>query len=336
MFYNSHMAITYRQSCFSHKMNSLKKALACLSALAIIFMSFSCRNTSDGGSDSENDCNLDLESYIFLRHRFAEENASINSGDSESTKLEWSNKHFRDAKDYMIEKVTDFKHKVRDLEPAGNFLQPICDEIWGTGNVHGYENGGSGIDLIIGNCENRYSKLLGATSAKLVLAGDVNPDKYDKFETHYAALAARSYNDSLGSLHDSERFPLIRERADINVALQSEPVNANYPANDYYNVENTLKDMLETVSLETGVSVGTLIDAVNLNLLNVGMYGACDLGATASFQLSGNTSVLQRPQLTNLTRRDLLHNMGTWGQRYINRYVNEQQNSQDQEQGNSL
>lgn len=338
MFYNSHMAITYRQSCFSHKMNSLKKALACLSALAIIFISFSCRNTSDGGSDSdsESDRNLDLESYIFLRHRFAEENATISSSASEKDKIAWSNRHFNDAKDYMIAKVADFKHKVRDLEPAGNFLQPICDEIWTSkwdgSDFHGFENGGSGIDPILNYNNYNYDRFLGATGAKLAMANNMDYAYIRKFEAHYAALAVRAYNDSLGALHDSDRFQLNRERGEFNAALQGDPVNAPYTATDYTLIEQNLRGMLENVSRETGVSVGTLIDAVNLNLLNVGMCGARDLGATAGFQLSGTNTNLLRPQLPNLNRKDLLNNIGTWRMSYFIQYKDEQQSNQEQTQ----
>lgn len=337
MFYNSRMAITYRQSCFSHKMNSLKKALACLSALAVIFISFSCRNASDGGSDSdsESDRNLDLESYIFLRHRFAEENAEISYEASDADKLAWSKQHFADARDYMIEKVADFKHKVRDLEPEGNFLQPICDEIW-TGvhgnDFHGYENGGSGIDPILNRNDIDYSKFLGAIGAKLDVSNNMDYLEYEKFEAHYAALALRAYNDSLGTLHHSERFQLNKERGAINNALIG-AVYADYAASDHDNVEKGLKKMLENVSRETGVSVDTLIDAVNLNLLNVGMYGARDLGATAGVQLSSADKLL-RPQLRNLTYKDLVHNVGIYEMSYRVKYRDEQQ--QTQEQGNSL
>lgn len=338
MFYNSRMAITYRQSCFSHKMNSLKKALACLSALAVIFISFSCRNASDGGSDSdsESDRNLDLESYIFLRHRFAEENAEISYEASDADKLAWSKQHFADARDYMIEKVADFKHKVRDLEPAGNFLQPICDEIW-TGvhgnDVNGYENGGSGIDPIIGNNNYNYTKFLGAIAAKLTVS-DMSSKEYQRLEAHYAALSVRAYNDSLGSLSNSDKLTFNRERNDINTTLQSEPVNAPYTATDYTLVEQKLRSMLESVSLETGISIDTLVDAVNLNLLNVGMWGARDLGAQAGVQLSSSDKLLRpNSQLANLNRRDLLHNMGSFWMHY---HTLEQEQQENQEQGKGL
>lgn len=342
MFYNSYMAITYRRFRFSHTMNSLKKVLMCLSVFAVIFMSFSCRNASDDES-GDTDSNLDLESYIFLRHRFAEENATISSGDSEKDKLAWSKKHFDNAKDYMIEKVADFKHKVRDLEPEGNFLQPICDEVW-TGvhgdDVNGYENGGSGIDPILGYNNSNYSKFLAATVAKLMLIDEprnpdvkYNYDEYEKFAAHYAALAVRSYNDSLGRLRDSDKLTLNQERDAINTTLQSEPVNATYRATDYTLVEQNLRSMLERVSRKTGVSVDTLIDAVNLNLLNVGMWGARDLGTTAGFQLSSSDKLLRpNSQLAKLNRRDLLRNMGTW-RKYENQYEKEQQSNQEQGKG---
>ncbi len=365
MFYNSHMAIIDRRFRFSAPQltaivafsasNNLEKSFTFSSSkkfrektvgflkkvfavfiFAIVFATFSCRNASDdGGDDGDSDSNLDLESYIFLRHRFAEENAEISSGASDADKLAWSKKHFADAKDYMVEKVADFKHKVRDLEPAGNFLQPICDEIW-TGvhgnDVNGYENGGSGLDPIIGNNNYNYTKFLGATAAKLMIAGGMDYDSSEKFEAHYAALAVRAYNDSLGRLHDSDKLTFNQERESINTTLQSEPVNAPYTATDYTLVEQNLRSMLESVSAKTSVSVETLIDAVNLNLLNVGMWGAGDLAALAGFQLSSSDKLLYpSSQIHYLNRRELLHNMGTWS--YLRQYEKEQQNNQEQGRG---
>ena len=301
---------------------------------AVLMGAVGCQNVADDQQEQEQF--QDLDSYIFLRHRFAEENATISSGDSEKAKIAWSNKHFKNITDYMSEKVADFKHKVRDLEPAGNFLQPLCDEIWADkwgDEFNGYENGGSGLDLMIDRNNLNYTKFLGAMGSKLVIDGGcVSTIDFEKLKAHYAALAVRAYNDSLGSLHDSDRFQFNRERQEINAALQGESVNAPYLATDYTLVEQKLLSMLNSVSCGTGVSVDTLIDAVNLNLLNASMWGARDLAATAGFQLSSANTKLLSPQLPNLNRRNLLHNVGSWrNYRYL--FQNEQQNNQEQSNG---
>lgn len=301
---------------------------------AVLMGAVGCQNVADDQQEQEQ--LQDLESYIFLRHRFAEENATISSGDSEKAKIAWSNKHFKHIKDYMSEKVADFKHKVRDLEPAGNFLQPICDEVWINkwgDEFDGYENGGSGLDPIVGYNNYDYTKFMGAIGAKLTMANNMSYVEYKKFEAHYAALAVRAYNDSLGSLHDSDRFQFNRERQEINAALQGEPVNAHYLATDYTLVEQKLLSMLNSVSLETGVSVNTLVDAVNLNLLNISMWGARDLSATAGFQISSSDKLLRPNSQLYLNHRDLLHNMVNFQGKYAVEYKEEQQNNQEQSNG---
>ncbi|MDE6349901.1 MAG: hypothetical protein K2K67_02715 [Treponemataceae bacterium] len=281
-------------------------------------------NISPGGQGSQKD----PESYIFLRHRFAEENATIHNAGSTATKLAWSNKHFNDAKAYMLQKVADFKNKVYNSEPNGNFLQAICNEAFVNNNGKPYDGFGSAeIDPSLAQNNLNYSKFLGAINAKITAATGTDVD-YPIFEACYSMLAVRSYNDSLGYLKDSPNLKLNKEKSVIAEDLQR--LGVSYSANNYNNVEFRLNNLLETASKKTGVSVETLQDAVNLSLLNASLWGARDLAASAGFQLSSNKDVLQYPsnQISNLNRDDLVHNMGSFWLEYYT-LEKKQQNDQD-------
>lgn len=267
----------------------------------------------------------DPDSYIFLRHRFVEENATIPSGSD--ARIAWSNKHFTDARSYMLQKVADFKHRVCDLEPDGNFLETICNEVFVDANGMPYDGYGS-LDMDINLQQNdlNYGNILGAIAAKTT-ASTGNDIDYEVMETCYSMLAHRSYNDSLGYLKDSQNLPFNQEKASIENDLQRLNI-----AKDYNNVESRLNNLLQTAAARSGVSVGTLQEAVNLSLLNAGLWGARDLAASAGFQLSNrNTLRVPSNQIDKLNRDDLVHNMSaSWVHYY------ERTNAQEQEQGKGL
>lgn len=124
-------------------------------------------NISPSGQGSQKD---DPDSYIFLRHRFVEENATI-PNDSDA-KLAWASKHYTDARSYMLQKVADFKHKVHDLEPDGNFLETICDKVFVNANGEPYDGYGSNeMDANIIQNRSNYGNLLGAVAAKVTGGG---------------------------------------------------------------------------------------------------------------------------------------------------------------------
>lgn len=283
-------------------------------------------NISPSKQGSQKD---DPDSYIFLRHRFAEENATIPSGSD--AKLAWANKHFTDARSYMLQKVIDFKHKVRDLEPDGNFLETICNEVFVDANGMPRDGYGSmDMDNNIQQNDLDYGNFLGAVAAK-VTGGVTETTDFDieAFENCYTLLALRSYNDSLGYLKDSPNLKFNQEKASI----QADLARLGIPQ-DYNNVESRLNSLLEIAAQRSGVSVGALQDVVNLSLMNAGLWGARDLAASAGFQLSNrNTLRVPSSQLDKLNRKDLVHNMGSF---WIKYNLLEHQNNQQQEQGNSL
>ena len=123
-------------------------------------------NISPGGQGSQKA----PESYIFLRHRFVAENATIPSGTE--NKVAWAKKHFTDASSYMVQKVKDFKQKVRNLEADGNFLETICNEVFVDANGMPRDGYGSP-DMDINITQNRtdYGNLLGAVAAKVTGGG---------------------------------------------------------------------------------------------------------------------------------------------------------------------
>lgn len=134
-------------------------------------------NISPSKQGSQKD---DPDSYIFLRHRFAEENATIPSGSD--AKLAWANKHFTDARSYMLQKVIDFKHKVRDLEPDGNFLETICNEVFVDANGMPRDGYGSmDMDNNIQQNDLDYGNFLGAVVAKVTGGGFPAPVLITKF-----------------------------------------------------------------------------------------------------------------------------------------------------------
>ena len=292
-------------------------------------------STYQGGNNNNNqegqNQNDELDSYIFLRHRFVAENATIPNGSD--ARLAWANKHFNDACSYMLQKVVDFKHKVYDLEPDGNFLQAICDEVFVDANGMPRDGYGSpDMDLNIFQNRSDYGNLLGAVAAKVTGGVNENTDlDYETFKTCYTMLAHRSYTDSLGYLKDSQNLKFNQEKASIEEDLQRLDI-----ATDYNNVESRLDDLLETAAQRSGVSVDALRDVVNLSLMNAGLWGARDLAASAGFQLSNrNTLRVPSSQIEKLNRKDLVHNMSSfWIEYNLLEHQNNQQ--QEQEQSNGL
>lgn len=274
----------------------------------------------DGGY--EYDYDEGLETYIFARHRFVKAGDKVTNADATQDRLLWSNQHYASARKYMLQRVADFKDRVYNVEPADNFLQPICDEIFK--RTDGFNT--VGIDASLQASKSNYGRIMGAIAAKAT--GPVSNGNYKTIESCFSMLALRAYNDSLGYLKDSERLAFNQDKANIVADLQSKGV-----ASDYRAVENRLNDYLQDVARKTGVSVKTLQDAVNLSILNAGVWGARDLGATAGFQLSGNDAALmstsRESQISYLTRRELNHNMGSFWVDYTYAEEEQQQNNQE-------
>lgn len=291
-----------------------------------LLMGTGCDPLTKDNQETHQEINYDqnLQSYIFLRHRFVEEGAKISYEDSDKTKLAFANRHFNDATAYMRDKIADLQRQIYENEPNGNFLQPICDEIFKDkdGNPENWLDDRYVIDQIVGQNDYIYSNLLSAAIAK-------SGAEYYDFEPCYEMMALRAYNDSLGYLKDSDKLPFNKERGGIIADLRRSGLNPNYNL-----IEDRLNQMLQNAADKTGVSVQTLQDVVNLSLLNTSLWGARDLGAFAGFQLSSHDT-LARPTWENLTRDVLTRNVeGNY--RYYNRqYEKEKEANQqnDQEQG---
>ena len=260
-----------------------------------------------------------LEIYYFARHRFATENMVnevVGQNLDKKEKIAWANKHYNEAKDYMLPKVESFLDKVRTENNGDNFLQPICREVF-TYYDNSYGNtgfhGSIDEDIIFNN--NAYSTVLGAISAKFVSTvankenREVNVTDYENFEAIYNTLALRSYNDSLGKMQDAIEFPFNQERDAIETAVTNNQGSPAYTANpqDLRNVEDTVKKALQLVQANTGVSLQTLTDAVNLSLLNNSLWGARDyLGTKTGIQLTTYVGDVKSPNnsVTKLTTRN--------------------------------
>ncbi len=155
-----------------------------------------------------------------------------------------------------------------------------------------------------------------------------NTNDYRVFEACYSMLAHRSYNDSLGNLKDSQNLQFNQEKASLEQDLQRLEV-----AKDYNNVESRLNNLLQTAAARSGVSVGTLQEAVNLSLLNASLWGARDLAASSGFQLSNrNTLRVPSNQIDKLNRKDLVRNMGSFWIQY-NGMEYDQNQQQEQNKG---
>lgn len=252
-----------------------------------------------------------LETYYFARHRFASENTVnevVGQDLDNKEKIAWSNKHFNEIKDYMLPKVEDFMAKVERENGGDNFLLPICQKVFTYSNGdYGYKGYSGSLDRDIWFNNNAYSKLVGAISGEFVAGisqkngNEAKYEDYQNFENLYGALALRSYNDSLGDMQNNASYPFNSERSNIEAGVANNQGDAAYTANpqDMRNVEGTLKKALQLVSTNTGVSMQTLTDAVNLSLLNASLWGARDyIGDKTNIQLSNYVANVKAPDST--------------------------------------
>lgn len=278
--------------------------------------------------ESTIDYDKGLESYIFLRHRFAEVDDHIERTDSEERKLAWSNKHYQDTKDYMLKKIADFKDKVFNQEPEGNFLAKVAKTTLsrydGMHTSTGFITLGEpfetpGIDNTADRLITTYPDILGAIEAQLnVMINRQGCDiSKNTFQAHCLPLCLRAYKDSLGELANSTFFPFNRERESIDQDLRK-AVNGAYGAEDYEQIEQALLEMLTVVAREIGVSVDVLKDAVNMTLLATGVCAVRDLGNRAGVQLDSNAYKILLPRADyNLTKKNITSNIDSgyvsWG-----------------------
>ena len=251
-----------------------------------------------------------LESYYFARHRFASENTVnevVGQDLDQKEKIAWANKHYDEIKEYMLPKVEDLMRKVATENDGVNFLHRACQEVFtysdGTYGNPGFNTGS--LDSDISRSNYSFSRILGAIGAKFTtaVANQENRNEgyesdYENFKALYSALALRSYNDSLGNMQNDTTFPFNQERDSIETAVANNQGSAAYTANaqDLRNVEDTLKKALTLVANETGVSLQTLTDAVNLSLLNASVYGARDyVESKTGIQPSSRVDIVRGP-----------------------------------------
>lgn len=252
-----------------------------------------------------------LETYYFARHRFATENMVnevVGQNLDKKEKIAWANKHYNEAKDYMLPKVESFLDKVRTENNGDNFLQPICREVF-TYYDNSYGNTGfhGSIDEDVVFNNRAYNNVLGVIAAKFVSGvtkqegTETYNENYENFLAVYNTLALRSYNDSLGNMKNDTAFPFNQERGSIETAVTNNQGSQDYTANpqNLRNVEDTLKKALQLVSANMGVSLQTLTDAVNLCLLNNSLWGARDyLGNQTGLQLTNYVGDVKAPDYT--------------------------------------
>ena len=291
-------------------------------------------NHYNGGVIENPDQNL--ESYYFLRHAFMEENAAIDRNASDAQKLAWGEQHFNAARTYLQEKTAAFEDRLA-TEPADNFLKTIYEKQLdylkdANGNRINYFEKIPTVDNFLNLNNLVFPYVLGGISAKLVTIGDPSTvENYQNFKAHYNALALRAYNDSLGSLRNSDTLPYNQERFDINYDLFARTDNT-YSIDDPDQIETTLYNMLQTVANKTGVSTETLVDTVNLSLLHASLWGARDLAAQSGFQLS-STGKLYRPDLNTipyLNTKECLLEIGSGYNYQINKDEREYREQQQQ------
>lgn len=281
-------------------MKRFAKIAAGIGALtAAVLLGVNCaQNSSDDSYYNDNQNKQDeLESYYFLRHAFMEENASIDPNASTATKAAWASQHYTAARAYLKDKILAFEDRVDRETTDDNFLKPMLEEgiTWG-GQKRNYYLDADEVDYFLSSNNLVFPYVLGGISGKYAYAGgEFNRDNYDDFIAHYNALAIRAYNDSAGTLRDSKTLPFNQERGKINSDLFNAPSRPSYAANDYEKVEGALHKMLQTVAQESGVSLQTLVDAVNLSLLHTGLWGARDLAAQSGIQLSDSATYVSSP-----------------------------------------
>lgn len=315
--------------------NYFTKGLKIGALTTAVLMGAGCDTVQDNGPKYDYRVNYDqdLEQGIFLRHRFAGKDEKITHiDDTTEARIAWANQRYADAVSYMRKKVADFQDQVNNVEPAGNFLQPICAEVFVDDQGKptdwlDYPN----MDDILSGSNLRYSRFLGAVAAKVVNAyiDDYGTaEDYSTFEVCYTLLATRAYNDSLGYLKDSPTLKLNQQKADTEADLQRLGIE-----NNDSEIEASLNNLLRTASEKTGVSLATLQDVVNLSLLNASMRGARDLGAEAYVQISSEKT-LQIPVLKKMEKRNLTGNFYSSWTTYSQQYQREAE--QQNEPGRDL
>lgn len=321
-------------------MKRFAKIAAGIGALtAAVLLGVNCaQNSSDDSYYDDNQNKQDeLESYYFLRHAFMEENASIDPNASTATKSAWSSQHYIAARAYMKDKILAFEERVEQETTDDNFIKKVLNssDTWENHERNNYLDSNQ-IDYFLLSNNLVFPYVLGAIGGKYAFTGgEFNRDNYDNFIAHYNALAIRAYNDSLGILRDSKTLPFNQERGKINSGLFNAPSRPSYAANDYEKVEGALYEMLQTVAQDSGVSLQTLVDAVNLSLLNTSLWGARDLAAQSGIQLSDNTTSVSIPT-NKISYLDMDKHMRSIDPGYSYQVSQEARKLQQQQQSNEL
>lgn len=287
--------------------------------------------------ESTIDYDQGLEQGTFLRHRFVEPDDNIDYHDAEDKKIAWSNKHYNDAKAYMIEKDQELRNKIFNQESYDNFLAQSFEKTEKENERYDTEKTPFAND----NTQDAalymtrtYLPLLGTIWAKAAVTQEGrNKNFVGKFQEHCLALLLRAYNDSLGTYAYAARLPFNQERDRINQDL-SESVNGDYDLDDYGKIEDALWEMLDAVAGETGVDVETLKDVVNINLLHASLRGARDLScAKLDAELSSKAyRVLPPPRADyNLTELGCASRMIKGYDDWIDTYLEEQAQTRGQQ-----
>lgn len=301
--------------------------------------------------ESTIDYDKGLESYIFLRHRFAEENDDISYYDSDEKKVAWANKHYEDAKNYFVPKHEALINKILYQEDYNNFLKLSYQKTAEHNKKMNHIEIDAPFDAeriqdITDYMSLTYLPLLGTMCAKLAAIKNTKPyakvTAGTKFDSHCLALLLRAYNDSLGRdagatvVHRTSinevPLPFNQSRKEIDQYVR-ENTDGAYGLDDYDQIERAVWEMLTTVARETGVELQTLKDVVDINLLHASLRGARDLGsAKADVELSSK-SYKVRPSLADykLTENEYQCCSGSGYDDWIGTYYEEQRQKREQD-----
>lgn len=281
----------------------------------------------------ENPISADLESYYFVRHRFAAPDDTL-EGKNREEKIAWSNKHHKAICEYMEPRVQNYLDTIANENGGDNFLQEFTDKT--PYPLAQYNIVGADADQLLPLNLSAASTLMGTIAAKndLAVSQQTGIEHKNRFilENLFEILAIRAYNDSLGVLKDSEQLPINRERDNLIAAINNTEGDMHATVNNYEDlaeVEAALKKALELVATETGVSMATLTETVNIGLLYASMYGARDLAARQmGIQISSdkNKTVPNRADTSNMRISDLDLTVG-----YNTQYSRDQEKAQQQD-----
>ena len=290
----------------------------------------------------------DLESFYFARHSFANEdvvNEVLDNDLSLKEKIAWANKHYTEIQDYMLPKAKDLLSKLGMENNGNNFLMPYArlDFAYYDGSYGNPGFSGNLVDDIKFN-NIGYPRLVGAIGAKFTSGiakqegRAIDYADYENFENIYNILALRSYNDSLGNQQGSTDFPFNQQRNEIETAVVNNQGSQAFSvtnAQDYDQIETIFKKALILVEANTGVSLETLTDVVNMSLLNNSLWGARDyIGTQTNSTLSSNVGRVESPNFTTygkMTKRTHNNNMQVGYNNQIGKELQEQQAAQGQE-----